>query len=329
MSGESQDNKAVSEAEAIRVRAADWLMERRVSQDWSADDQAALDAWLAESPLHLLAYWRLDAAWSRTDRLVALRGSSASDGDEIKRRSRPAIIAAVAAFAIFALLAVAGAQYLLRPTATIYATSVGGHKTIALSDGSRVELNTDSVLRVSTSADRRTVILDKGEAYFEIKHNAAHPFTAIVGNHRVTDIGTKFLVRHDGHNMEVSVVEGSVSFGEADARMQTQPLLLTSGDSVIATASSMVVTKKTPQKLANELSWRSGVLVFKYTTLAEAVAEFNRYNREKLIVADSAVAHLTVVGTFPTNGVSEFTDAAQAIFGLRIEKRGNDVVISR
>jgi transmembrane sensor len=328
MSGEPQDNEAATQAEAIRIRAADWLMERRVSEDWTADNQAVLDAWLAESPLHLLAYWRLDAAWSRTDRLVALRGSPASGVVENEKRSRPAMIA-VAAITIFAVLAVAGAQYLSRPAATIYETSVGGRKTIALSDGSRVELNTDSVLRVSTNADRRTVILDKGEAYFEIKHNAAHPFTAIVGNHRVTDIGTKFLVRHDGHNMEVSVVEGSVSFGEADARMQTQPLLLTSGDSVVATASSMIVTKKTPQKLANELSWRSGVLVFKYTTLADAVAEFNRYNREKLIVADSAVARLTVVGTFPTNGVSEFTDAAQAIFGLRIEKRGNDVVISR
>ena len=71
----SMDPEQLTGAEALRVRAADWLMQQRTSDSWGPEDQQALDVWLAEFPAHLLAYWRLDAAWSRTDRLAALRGS--------------------------------------------------------------------------------------------------------------------------------------------------------------------------------------------------------------------------------------------------------------
>ena len=71
------------------------------------------------------------------------------------------------------------------------------------------------------------------------------------------------------------------------------------------------------------------MLVFKHTTLADAAAEFNRYNREKLVIADPAAAKLTIDGTFPTNDVGAFTDAAQTIFGLQVKNHGDEIVISR
>ena len=57
-----------------------------------------------------------------------------------------------------------------------YATAVGGHKTLTLGDGSEVELNTDTIVRMPKVAGQRQVILDKGEAYFQIKHDAENPF---------------------------------------------------------------------------------------------------------------------------------------------------------
>ena len=78
----------------------------------------------------------------------------------------------------------------------MFSTEVGGHETVTFSDGTRIELNTNTVLRARMTTAQRTVWLDKGEAYFQVKHDPAHPLTVIAG-HRVTDLGTEFLVRDD------------------------------------------------------------------------------------------------------------------------------------
>ena len=75
--------------------------------------------------------------------------------------------------------------------------------------------------------------------------------------------------------------------------------------------------------------WRRGVLVFEDTELSAAAQEFNRYNRKKVIVADTHTAHLRIGGTFPSTNVDAFADAAEAILGLHVRYRGNDIVISR
>ncbi len=68
-------------------------------------------------------------------------------------------------------------------------------------------------------------------------------------------------------------------------------------------------------------SWAGGVacLIFRYTTLADAAAEFNRYNSNKLVIADASVGRMKIVGTFATNNVAAFADIAQDILGLRVE----------
>ena len=81
--------------------------------------------------------------------------------------------------------------------------------------------------------------------------------------------------------------------------------------------------------IAGELGWRKGLLVFRYTPLVEAAAEFNRYNSQKLVVADPAVARLTIYGTFPVNDVAAFARVARNALGLRVEYHGDEIVILR
>ena len=72
-----------------------------------------------------------------------------------------------------------------------------------------------------------------------------------------------------------------------------------------------------------------GVLVFENATLADAARELNRYNTQKLVIADASVAKLTFDATIPTNGIQTFTRVAQQVFGLRIERRDGEVIVSR
>jgi len=142
-------------------------------------------------------------------------------------------------------------------------------------------------------------------------------------------LGTKFLVKEDEDRLEVSLVEGRARFESVDASIQARSALLVPGDVVIATATSISLTKQAPERSLSELAWRHGVLVFHHTTLADAADEFNRYNERKLIVGDSAAARLQIDGTFPTNDLNAFTDIAGDILHLRVEKRKDETVISR
>ena len=191
------------------------------------------------------------------------------------------------------------------------------------------ELNTDTVLRTNLEANRRTVWLYKGEAYFQIKHDAARPFIVMADGHRVMDLGTKFLVRRNTVQLEVAVVEGRVQFDTAQDTPQARSAVLTSGDVIVATANATAMMRKSPQKLANELSWRRGLLIFDNATLATVAAEFNRYNSGQIVIADPAVNRLVVGGTFPVNDVKAFAELAQDVLGLHVERRGDETVISR
>jgi transmembrane sensor len=316
-------------ASEIEARAATWL-EQRYFGAWNEASQSGLDTWLAQSLAHRLAYVRLGTAWESTQRLAALRRSDEKGiPTEKRRRSRPAMFRlALAAVAVAVIGAAATVWLLSQPHEQTYVTALGERETVTLADGSQIELNTDTRLRVFTYANRRTASLDKGEAYFEVKHNAARPFVVIVDDRRVTDLGTKFLVRRDADRFEVAVVEGRVRLDSSTDGVQ-KPTLLVSGESAIATAKAISVMSKPAQKQADELSWRQGVLVFDNTTLAEAAAEFNRYNSNKLVLADSASARLTIVGTFKTNDVASFAEVVQDILRLHVVRRGDETVITR
>jgi len=316
-----------SRAGRIEAEAAAFL-ERRIAGEAGEEERAALDAWLGQSWAHRSTYLRLDAAWRRTGRLAALRRPTPDIADVPRERRVRAMAAKLAAaLAAIAVIGYGAFAYVSRPEDRVYATPVGGHEMIAFADGSHIELSTDTVLRTRMTTRERKVWLEKGEAYFQVRHDASHPFMVIAGNHRVVDLGTKFLVRRDPGRLEVALVEGRVRF-EAQ-HSPSQSALLRPGDVVTATASTMFVTRETKASLARELAWRHETLVFDNMTLADAAAEFNRYNQRKLIIADPAVAEITIVGKFRTRDVEPFARVIRNVLGLKVVAKGDDFVISR
>ncbi len=313
-------------AKDLNARAAYWL--ERSDGGLSDTEKGEFEAWLAQSPANRAAFWRLKAAWSHASRLAALGAAQ----PEPAQRPFPASgikIAAVLAMLAVMGSAVAGYVLLAAPHERTYATAVGGRERIAFADGTRIELNTDTVIRTRMTTAERTVWLEKGEAFFQVKHDPKHPFAVIVGDHRVTDLGTEFLVRRDPGKLEVALIEGKARFGARDARKKSPAALLVPGDVATATTGAMFVTHESERKLDRELGWRHGVIVFKYTPLADAASEFNRYNRQKLVIADPQTAKLTIVGTFRTTDVRAFAAAAQSLFNLHVENDGDEIVISR
>jgi transmembrane sensor len=146
--------------------------------------------------------------------------------------------------------------------------------------------------------------------------------------HRIVDLGTKFVVKSAPNRVEVALVEGAARV-DSGSNGSGHSALLKPGDVAIATANSISVTKKTAPALAKELAWRHGNLVFDNTALGDVAAEFNRYNRQKIVISDPKVARLTIVGTFPANDEEAIINTAREVFGLQARQENGRIVISR
>ena len=312
-------NESIDELSRL---AASWI-ERRDFANWSDADQAEFDAWISASPAHRIAFLRLEAGWKRTELLGALRPFK-NEHAPAYRNMRSIFTKLAASAVVVAAIGAATTAYVFTPQPKIYSTGVGGRETLRLSDGTLIDMNTDTRIRLSGARGERTVWLEKGEAYFQVKHDAANPFVVVAGNRRITDLGTEFVVRDDPRRLEVALVEGRARFDNSG-----RSFTLTPGDVAIATPRSLSLTKKSEQDLANELGWRRGVLVFRRTTLADAAAEFNRYNNEKIMLADASVAQRTIGGSFTVTDVERFAIIVRDALGLNIQNRDGNIVISR
>ncbi len=312
---------------AIEERAAEWLITRLHDPDWHTQKQAELDAWLAEFVAHEVAYLRLEAGWNGADRLAVLR--SPTHRPSLLDHPRPSGGVKFHVAAVFVLCAAVGltAYIISRPDRNqIFATPLGGRETITLADGSQIELNTESELRLPPGS--RSATLVKGEAYFQIHHDSAHPFTLTVGNHRVVDLGTQFVVRQKPGSLEVTLIEGRARVEAASEASRLQMAILNPGDVAIATRNDLTVTRKSRGLLEDGLSWRKGLLVFHHATLRQAADELNRYNTKKIIVADEEAAKRVFGGKFQTRDAERFADVVSAALGLHVRQQGDEIVIT-
>jgi transmembrane sensor len=335
--------------EHIEESAAAWIF-KRDSGEWMATDDAELAAWLDASTAHRVVFLRLDSAWQQAARLKAVgagippgtvpspdelqrhpffqprnAGSPSGATSGIRRRSRVVSMALAASVLLATLFA--AAWYLL-PHGPGYHTDVGGLEAVPISDGSRVTLNTDSQIRVAVTATERRVNLEQGEAFFEVAKDPARPFIVAAGNQRVIAVGTQFSVRRDETGIRVVVIEGRVRVEPGSNTATRIPSAEVDAGSVARSGGDGVLIQKKPlPEVEAYLSWRSGFLVFHETPLADAVAEFNRYNGQKIVLEDPQLAAMHIDGNFRSTNVDAFVRLLEGGFPVTIERNGDQILV--
>lgn len=317
-----------TDARVVEEQAVQWLIERDEPQTWTEEKQREFDAWLTQSPAHQTAFWRVEASWSRTELIADLRPFSfgAHRLHKQQGRSRRSTLRIAAVVGLISVLGAGGAFYFQQPETQTFSTPVGGHKIITLLDGSQIELNTNTVVQIGVGENQRNVKLIQGEAFFQVHHDANHAFTVAAAGHRVTDLGTKFVMRARGQNLEVTLLEGRASL-ETEGAVQGEPLILKPGDVAVATGRFVTLEKKPAQKLSEGIAWRNGLLIFDDTSLADAAAEFNRYNAEKIVIKGLGDKQFKLNGAVRINDREEFARLARNLFGLKVEERDGETVI--
>jgi transmembrane sensor len=323
----------------IEAQATSWLV--RLDAERSPELIAEHAQWLAESPRHRVAYMKQSLAWKRMDALRRMRPLDPPgeiDPDLLKRGSKglpgtglflgalrvawlPRLAVGVAIATAFALLAAA----VLEPTVQVaYSTPIGGHEHITLDDGSVLDLNTNTGVRVQYTAARRQIFLDRGEVLLSVAHDASRPLEVIAAHVVTRAVGTRFSVRlYDNTNVETVVTEGRVLV----LREQTvlglpappKPLVrtLVAGERVLVDTRAAHVSRLSAKEIERTLQWTTGRISFHEEKLSDVVVELNRYNARQLVILDRHIAGTRVGGGFDTAHADTYAEDLMKFFGAK------------
>ncbi|MDF3934467.1 FecR family protein [Pseudomonas citronellolis] len=305
-------------SEDPRDAAARWFVRL---QDGALDsaERADFEAWLA-APVHRDEFEALQRLWGAADLIPAQRLRQLAADEPIALRPRagkrrwPAFAAAACVAGLAAGVALFGGWG--RDYSAEFHTALGERRQVELPDGSYLELNGDTHLKVRLGDERRSVSLERGEAMFSVAHASQRPFVVDAGLGEVTVTGTRFDVRRDADEVRVAVEQGRVRVAGRDATTAEQ--LLTAGLATRIDAEGRVAPAA-PADVAAQTAWRDGRLVFNGATLAEVVREVSRYRAKPVSVVSPEAAKMRLTSVFRVDDTDALLAALPHLLPVRVQ----------
>ena len=261
---------------AIDEAAAHWLV-RMTSGHATAEERAAFARWRAADPAHEAALSTMRALWAEAPSGAPAQPAMPAVVAAPRARARRGRRAWRWALAASLLIGVVLGHQAWTQWRFDAATAPGELRTLALSDGSTVILSGDTALDVDMRPDVRRIVLARGEAYFDVQHDAARPFVVDTGFGEARDIGTAFSVRREAGFARVTVASGRVEVHHGD-----DAATLDAGQQLTLDAKPLGAVETVDADKA--LAWHAGRLVLDQVTLDEAARALNRYRRGRVIV---------------------------------------------
>ncbi len=312
--------------DAVQAEARAWVM--RLAEDPAVEADCA--AWRAADPAHERAWKEVSAVWQQAPALASLdRKDWRAEIDALSRKPvRRWLQWGMAAAAAFAAM-IGGTQLLEKPGMEA-ATRIAEVRQIELADGSHVTLGAKSGVKVSYESEKRQVMLDHGQAFFEVAHDRKRPFTVIAGDVDIRVTGTKFDVRRDGEGIQVSVLEGRV-----EVRRRGILSILTPGspDRILTAGLRADFDPATGRFSAEQRAivtpgdWRSGRLFYNEAPLSDIVADIQRYSTTAIRIDDPAIAGMKVTTSFRTNQIGAFLANLGAILPIESRRSADGAMI--
>jgi transmembrane sensor len=329
---------------SIAEQAAQWWVTLNGGEEISASTQREFGAWVTQAPEFIAAYLRTallmkavksrKIRWPETPAEELIREAKASTGQGVvhelpRRDATPSYLPErkfhgrpfVVAFATMVLAAL-GIVWFMAASPEEFRTRFGERRSLLLSDGSRIGLNTESRIHVRLSDNRRLVVLDSGEALFQVSHDSRRPFEVKVGKVLLRAVGTEFNVDLRKTGTTVTVVEGRVLATPEWPASQAQqgssrPLLLGARDRLVFTDSGWGEPQHGVDPRAT-VAWTENKLIFERTPLGEVAEQFNRYNRQHIRIEGAKLQRQQVSGVFQCDDPTSFLAFLANEPGMRV-----------
>lgn len=295
------------------------------------DGEQVVAAMLATAPVHAAAEQA-----ARTAAATPPATSAASITASRRPRSRLRRLTAIAASLAVVTVAAVATWHALRPTAPApspelrYAAGVGQPRTIALSDGSTLQLDAGSEVVVQFSSQRRQLELLRGQAYFAVAKDAARPFEVRADGAMAQALGTQFSVAKRSDSVRVVVTEGHVQVSDLRAHANgggnKAVQLLANQSASLVNAGRL----EGPQRVdaASATGWRQGKVVYRGEPLGNVVADLNRYSQVPILLENRQLAALPVTGRWSTANVDTWLESIAQVLALEVVRSGGRIVLA-
>jgi transmembrane sensor len=330
----------------------DWdAIARYLAGESSVDEAARIEQWLAANPADRELISQLDTAatiepptdvdiegaLSRVHRRMAgaRPATSAPAVLPFAPRRHPRLFVAAAmglvAASVVAVVAIVhrtpgGSS--ARVAARTYSTPVGKRDSVTLADGSRVVLGPDSHLTVASDFGTRSREVElRGDAYFDVQHNATRPFAVRVASAVIEDLGTTFTVESDdGDTTRVAVLSGTVRL-RASNGTPTSGVVLDAGDrGAIDLGGHASVMRHAVR--SEDTAWTTGQVVFRDASLARVAGEIRRWYGVQIRVTDSSLLNTHLNTSFNGEPVDQVLKRIGLMLGAHIERQADTAVVS-
>ena len=320
--------------------AAHWCM-RLHAADCTEEERAQFKLWLEQDLAHMQEYVAMLEIWELSEQIPAsnphttpttrpaLRQTptpSNVPANPRRRRSFSARARAIALAVVATPFALYGGWMLgWVPNSYEHFETEQNISRVTLSDGSEVELNSNSAISFFNFRDQRHVRLSSGEVYFHVTHDAEHPFVVSAGQGSITVTGTRFNVWKYQDDVVVTVTEGSV---RVQSERQGNDSTLTPGMQASFKPGDLK-PKVISVDTQNALAWRDGKLILSDITLGEAVPLLNRYLEEPLLLADQGTADIRIGGVYSTRDIASLVKALPKVLPIKLEPQADGSTLIR
>ncbi|MFD2642308.1 FecR family protein [Pseudomonas japonica] len=306
---------------SLDAQAASWFTRNR--NDHSRSTRKAFAHWL-EQPGHAQAYRQFEHLW---DDLAALKELNRPVPLRPRKKAywRPALATAAA---LLCTLMAGNPGSTPTPWQRELTSQDGRAGSVTLPDGSRLELNANTRLRLDFDAERRVIHLQQGQVYLDVAPDKERPLFVDAGTARVRVVGTAFDLRRGQRELVLSVAHGQVAFETPGERRE--PLLLGARERAVYNLARGDLSRQTLSD-AEVADWRGGHVSFRNRELASLVDELSLYRPAAVLLADPALAGYKVSGNLDVHDPDALLNALPALLPvktvaladgrLRIERR--------
>lgn len=338
-------------------QAGDWLL-RLTEDELSPDEIAAWLEWYHADPAHRETFQKLQREYEQlkavpavqrqamAEKLLAMEAPQSKAGSAVtrappsgnhrsyqqhnaRRRMGMTALAATMLIAISAGLWRGGWFPSAEAQAGIYQTERGVHQEVQLPDSSQLDLGGNSAASFRFTDEARYIVLESGEAYFQVAHDRSRPFIVSVGGMTVRAVGTAFNIRRSSERVIVTVSEGIVDVQRAEdssaataaAGATPSPMRnvrLSAGEEVVmALRETRPLTVK-PADPEAATAWKSGRLEFVDEPLSGVIATVNRYSSREIVLTSRELGRLTLTGSVMDDHIDEWLVSLQDIFPMTV-----------
>jgi transmembrane sensor len=322
----------------------------RLDRGLSTQELSELKTWLQASHTHLETFMQLVELWDKMESLSQLSELFPHKPQRSVRKKMP-ILAWAASFIFASLISIGlwlNADVFLGQGATQivqfnsdYETKIGEQSTFFLQDKTKIKLNTNSLVKVTYTDKQRVFELLRGEMHVVVAHNKQKPLSVYAGSNIIQAVGTAFNVELGSKKVELIVTDGKVLVSDINphtvsplklknVHLSPKSFAVSKGQKAQLKARNTSIIGSDEDRLASDLAWQQGNLIFRGESLFDAMQEVSRYTNYQFSFGDEDTKSLQIAGLFKTSDINGLLAALESNFDVVFKRISrNKITLSK